>query len=213
MSENSQNPALHIDGNTSLLPAIKAWEIYLNDQGKSHFTVKAFLNDMQLLASFLPPDQAVGNITTNDLNNFLNWLQNSRGVPCSPKTLARRITTLKAFFRWLHQNGRILINPAEKVVQKSVISPLPTVLTKDETIKVIDTAKAYIIEKKPDTRPYTLLLLLLETGIKKGECLALSVKHIELEDEKGPYIFIRYNNPNYRYKARKIPVTSEWVEA
>lgn len=213
MSENSSTPEVHISANTPLVPAMQAWEIYLQDQDKSIFTVKAFMNDMQLLASFLPPDQTVGSITTNDLNNFLNWLQNSRGVPCSPKSLARRITTIKAFFRWLHQNGRIIVDPAEKVVQKSVVSPLPTVLTKVEIINVIETANNYRAATKPDARPYTLLVLLLETGIKKGECLGLSIKHVELDNEKGPFIFIRYNNPNYRYKERKIPVTHEWVEA
>ncbi len=213
MSENSSTPAIHINATTPLVPAMQAWEIYLQDQDKSHFTIKAFINDMQLLASFLPPDQTIGAITTSDLNNFLNWLQNGRGVSCSPKSLARRITTIKAFFRWLQQNGRIIVDPAEKVVQKSVVSPLPTVLTKDEIIQIIDTANAYRSLTKPDARPYALLVLLLETGIKKGECLGLSIKHIELEHEKGPFIFVRYNNPNYRFKERKIPVTNEWVEA
>ncbi len=212
MSENSQSPAIHINPATLLLPAINAWEIYLQDQDKSHFTVKAFISDLSLLASFMPPDQSIGSITTNDLNNFLNWLQTTRGVPCSPKTLSRRITSLKAFFRWLNENGRILIDPAEKVVQKSVISPLPTILTKQETLLVLETANAYRQQTKPDARPAALLLLLLETGIKKGECLALSIKHIELEAEKGPYVFVRYNNPNYRFKERKIPVSNEWVE-
>ncbi|MAT43091.1 MAG: hypothetical protein CL609_12175 [Anaerolineaceae bacterium] len=212
MSENSLSPAIHINANTLLLPAINAWEIYLQDQDKSHFTVKAFISDLLLLSSFLPPDQTIGAITTNDLNNFLNWLQTTRGVPCSPKTLSRRITSLKAFFRWLNQNGRILIDPAEKVVQKTVISPLPTILNKEETLLVLDTANQYRQQTKPDARPYTLLLLLLETGIKKGECLSLSVKHVELEGENSPFIFVRYNNPNYRFKERKIPVSDEWVE-
>ncbi len=212
MSENSLSPAIHINATTLLLPAINAWEIYLEDQDKSHFTVKAFISDLLLLASFLPPDQSIGSITTNDLNNFLNWLQTTRGVPCSPKTLARRITSLKAFFRWLNQNGRILIDPAEKVVQKSVISPLPTILTKEETLLVLETANKYRQQTKPDARPYALLLLLLETGIKKGECLSLSVKHVELEGQNGPFVFVRYNNPNYRFKERKIPVSDEWVE-
>ena len=108
------SPALHITSQTPLLPAIRSWELYLQDQGKSIYTIKAFLGDLQLLANYLPPDKAVGSISTRDLNNFLNWLQNGRGVPCSMKSLARRITSIKAFFRWLHQSGRILVDPAEK---------------------------------------------------------------------------------------------------
>lgn len=203
----------HILSSTPLNPAIQAWEIFLQDQDKSPFTVKAFINDLQLLASFIPPDKAVGSITTNDLNLFLKWLENGRGVPCSPKSLSRRITSIKAFFRWLHNNGRISINPAEKVVQKSVISPLPEVLTPAETGLLLEIAGRFRNAAKADTRYFTLLKLLLETGIKKGECLMLGLNHIDLSSPNGPFIFVRYNNPNYRYKERKISVSTEWVEA
>ena len=116
MSEPS--PAAHITANTPLLPAIRAWEMYLLDQSRSPYTVKAFVGDLQLLAAHMPPDRPVGTITTKDLNQFLQWLQNGRGIPCSPKSLARRITSIKAFFRWLAQSGRISPDPAEKVLQQ-----------------------------------------------------------------------------------------------
>ncbi len=203
----------HIQSNTPLTPAIQAWEIYLQDQDKSPFTVKAFINDLNLLSSFIAPDKSIGAIGTNDLNLFLKWLEKGRGVPCSPKSLSRRITSIKAFFRWLHTNGRIPFDPAEKVIQKSVISPLPEILSEEETNKVLEVANNYRNALKPDTRYYTLVKLLLETGIKKGECLLLSVNHIDLNSNGGPFIFVRYNNPNYRNKERKIPVSLEWVAA
>jgi site-specific recombinase XerD len=211
----STDPALnnaHITAQTLLPPVIRAWEIYLKDQRRSPYTVKAFIGDLQLLATFLPPDLPIGAITTNDLNHFLDWLQNNRGVPCSPKSLARRITSIKAFFRWLHNNAAILTDPAEKVVQQSVISPLPIVLTPEEEQKVLEIAEAYHQAKKPDTRPLCLLLLLLQTGIKKGECLAIAPNHIDLDSPSGPFLFVRYQNPSSRYKERKISLTPEWIE-
>ena len=168
---------------------------------------------MRLLVSYLPPDRTLGKISTTELNNFLDWLVKGRGVPCSPKSLARRITSIKAFFRWLHQNGVLASDPAEKVVQKSVISPLPAVLSADETQAVVDVALAHRRAEKPDARYYALLVLLLETGIKKGECLNLSPNHIDLEAPDGPLLFIRYANPQYRYKERKIPLSQTWIEA
>ena len=137
MSADTKIPS-HITARTSLIPAINSWLIYLNDQGKSPHTVKAFVADMLLLASFLSPDRPLGAITTNELNNFLEWMQKQRGVPCSPKTLARRITSIKAFFRWLIQYGVILVDPGEKVLQQSVTSPLPQVLTEQETLSLLE---------------------------------------------------------------------------
>ncbi|MFZ6028311.1 MAG: tyrosine-type recombinase/integrase [Chloroflexota bacterium] len=209
----STETTAHITPQTSLAPAIQGWRIYLNDQGNSPYTLKAFTGDLNLLASYLPPDRTLESISTTDLNNFLFWMQNQRGVPCSPKTLARRITSIKAFFRWLHQNAILLIDPAEQVVQQSVLSPLPIILTADEVQLALAAADQRRRAAKPDTRHYALLLLLLETGIKKSECLALTLNHIDLEAQQGPIIFVRYASPQHRYKERKITVSPEWLAA
>jgi site-specific recombinase XerD len=213
VTDTSTPFSAHITQQTSLVPAINAWRIYLEDQGSSPHTVKAFSADMLLLASYLPPDRNLGSISTNDINNFLHWMEHVRGVPCSPKTLSRRITSIKAFFRWLHQYGVLLLDPAEKVIQLSVISPLPTVLTPDETQAVLEAANRHRSARKPDARPYTLVSLLLHTGIKKTECLSISLNHIELEPPAGPMVFIRYRNPQHRYKERKITLPDYWVES
>ncbi len=213
MSTDSSSITAHITSNTLLPAAVRAWEIYLNDQGRSYYTVKAFMGDMNLLAGYLSPDASIGSVNTRDLNRFLQWLQNGRGVPCSPKSLARRITSIKAFFRWLHQSGRIAADPAEKVLQQSVISPLPEVLTAAEQEAVLKAALEYRSAKKPDARPYTLLSLLLTTSIKKGECLGINLNHIDLEAKDGPMLFVRYPGTRNRYKERKIDLNAEWVEA
>ncbi len=212
MSPESTSLA-HINAQTPLVPAVNAWRIYLDDQGKSPHTVKAFTADLLLLASYLPPDRSLGLITTNELNNFLEWMQKQRGVPCSPKTLARRITSIKAFFRWLHQYGVVLVDPGEKVLQRSVISPLPQVLSANEVQAVMEIANRHRHTQHPDARYYVLLVLLLETGIKKSECLALSPNHIDMDALNGPLLFVRYASPQHRYKERKIALSQDWVEA
>jgi site-specific recombinase XerD len=106
MSGENTTPIAHLTPQALLLPAILNWESYLLDQGRSKYTIKAFQGDLRLLVSYLPPDRAIGAITTSELNNFLSWLESGRGISCSPKSLARRITSIKAFFRWLHQVWR-----------------------------------------------------------------------------------------------------------
>ena len=209
----STQSTAHISAQTTLVPALNGWEMYLNDQGRSPHTIKAFIADINLLASYLPPDRTIGSITTTDLNNFLDWMQKGRGVSCSPKTLARRITSIKSFFRWLHANGVLLVDPAEKVLQKSVISPLPTVLNPEEVESIVEAADQLRNGENADIRYYTLVTLLLATGIKKGECLNLSPNHVELETPTGPILFVRYANPKYRYKERKIELPEDWVAA
>jgi site-specific recombinase XerD len=198
---------------TPLVPAIKAWESFLYDQGRSPNTVKAFLSDVRLLTRFLPADRTVGTVTTADLNRFFHWMENERDVPCSPKTLSRRITSAKAFFRWLGRYGVLAIDPAEKVVQRSAVSPLPDVLHEDEAQLAQAAADRHRRDKKPDARPYTLLGLLLATGIKKSECLGIHINHIDLGERIGPRVFIRYASPANRYKERKLDLPEEWLSA
>ncbi len=202
----------HITPHTTLSPALKAWEIYLKDQGSSPHTITAFLGDLKLLSSYLPPDKPIGDISLTDLNNFLHWMEHERDVPCSPKTLARRITSLKSFFRWLHEGGAIAANPAEKVVQKSVKSPLPDILTPQETDAILAKGHQLREGEDRDVRSLTLFSLLLHTGIKKGECISLSPNHVHLEAPQGPMIFVRYASPQNRYKERKIKVPQSWVD-
>jgi integrase/recombinase XerD len=209
-----ESSTAHLTTQTGLVQALTAWEIYLNDQGRSPHTVKAFLSDVRLLGETLPPDRTLGDITTNDLNNYLHWLEHERGVSCSPKTLARRVTSMKSFFRWLQKGGAILVDPAEKVVQHSVFSPIPEVLTDAEIEAVKLAADRYRRAVRPDARPYTLLALLLDTGIKKSECLGIHINHIDLSEKPGePYVFIRYASPANRYKERKLTLSGDWVPA
>ena len=203
----------HITTKTLLPTAINGWEMFMYDQGRSPNTVKAFLSDVRLLTQFLAPDQSIGAITTDQLNRFFTWMEKERGIPCSPKTLSRRITSVKSFFRWLSKNGVLSIDPAEKVLQRSAISPLPQVLTDAEYEAVLLAADRHRREKKPDARSYTLVSLLLSTGIKKSECLGIHVNHIDLDAKNGPHVFIRYASPANRYKERKIDLDVDWITA
>lgn len=212
-SKEIKGTPIHLTDRTLLQPAIQAWKFYLKDQGRSPYTVKAFIADLNLLDTFLPADKTIGEISLKDLQNFTDWLENDRGVPCSPKSLSRRITSVKSFFRWLQNGGVIMVDPADKLVQRSVTSPLPTVLTHPEAKSALKTAESFREAEEPDARPYTLLKLLLETAIKKGECRNIGLNHLSVEDPENAYIFIRYTNPRYRYKERKIPVSKDWVDS
>lgn len=203
----------HLNQNTHLTSAIQSWEMFLADQGRSPNTIKAFLSDVRLLTTFLPEDIVIGKVTTKDLNRFFEWMEKERDVPCSPKTLARRITSVKSMFRWLHQYGVLVIDPAEKVAQRSAISPLPTVLTPKEYDEVLLVADRHRRAVKPDARPYALVYLLLTTGIKKSETLGLLLEHLELDTPNGPQIFIKYATPANRYKERKLILPEDWVPA
>jgi site-specific recombinase XerD len=212
MNSQSNDSLSPISASSTLMQAIPLWEVFLQDQRKSHFTIKSFLGDMNLFAGYFPSDKTISDISTSEINNFLNWMQNRRGIPCSPKSYSRRITTIKSFFRWLARYGKVVADPAESVLQRSVISPLPKVLTIEEHSKILEKTLDHRHLPKPDARFFALYKLLIHTGIKKSECLALHQNHIDLENEKGPYLFVRYSQSSNRFKERKIELPEDWIE-
>jgi len=212
MYESSMVSNQFITADSTFPVVIRAWEGYLSDQKKSIYTIKAFKGDIQLLASYFSPDKTIGSVSTKDLLNFLDWMNNERQVPCSPKTNSRRITSIKSFFKWLKTYGVIEYDPAAAVDQKPVASPLPEILTGEEVERVLEAANAYRIQKKPDARNLLLVQLLLSTGIKKSETLGISKNHIERDDPEKPRLHVRYANSTSRAKDRTIDLPASWLE-
>lgn len=197
---------------SSLSAALHVWQDALVGAGRSPNTVKAFAGDLRLLGQFVGAGQSVSAVGTADLRRFLDWMAHRRGIPCSPKTYSRRVTSVKAFFRWLAGNGVIAADPAQAVPQQTVLSPLPDVLTPYEMAAVTKAGQALRKPPHQDARPAALVGLLLHTGIKKGECLALQVHHIDLDGPDGATLFIRYGEVRKRYKERKLPLDPAWVQ-
>ena len=183
-------------------------------KGFSENTIKAFQNDLKFLADYLGRDIKLYHITTQALDEFLPWLAENRGIDFSAKTQARRITTMKVFFGWLHGVGVIGTDPAEPIVQIQARTPLPTIL-RDADVRTL-LLKAQDISRdrqKPDARPYLLVSLLVQTGIKKAECARLLIDDIDIAQPQSPVLTVRYREERYKHKNRVLGLTSTIVPA
>ncbi|MBP7962002.1 MAG: site-specific integrase [Caldilineaceae bacterium] len=205
-------PLLRAD--SSLGVAVTQFEQHMSSKGFSDNTIKAFRNDLKILRAFLDDGRLLRAIGTSDLEEFLEWMQNGRGKPCSAKTLARRITTLKVFFSWLHETGVLGTNPAEPVVQMPVRTPLPSILYDDEINRLQRAAQDFLWDRdKPDARPFLLLSLLIQTGMKKAECANLLVTDLDISRPKTPTIAIRYADTRYAHKNRTLDLHPNIIAA
>jgi len=202
-----------LNAHTSLANAVDAYHDHIAGSELSPHTVKSFIYDLNILIEFAGATRPIGQIAQRDLQNFMDWLVNGRGVPCNPKSLSRRLVTLKAFFRWLADSGIIDDDPAAPIAHKPVSTPLPDILTDTQVDDVLAAASQLRHQEKPDARPYVLILLLLKTGIKKSECMAITLEHIDLSDTEEPALWIRYTDPRYHHKERKLRLDPKWSRA
>lgn len=219
--------ASHADALTSPLradstvaDAVRNFGDFMLRKGFSENTIKAFNNDLKISASYLGPQTRLSQVSTSDLNDFLHWLQHDRGKPCSAKTLARRITTLKVFFGWLHGIGVLGTDPAEPVVQQPARPPLPEILRDDEVNRLLSTARDMLWDRqKPDARPYLLVSLLVQTGMKKAEVARLLITDVDVSQPGSPEARVRYNDEAHAHKNRSmglhgsiVPVLNQYIE-
>ncbi len=199
---------------SKLSAAMGPYQAYMRSKGLSENTIKAFMGDVRLLNRYFKQqgeNPGLNEIGTVELNQFLHWLRyermnkNGELVPCSPKSYARRVTTLKSFFGWLSAAEVLAQDPAAPVIQESVRAPLPRILYDAEVERLARTARDLLWSPtKPDARPYLLVLLLLQTGLKKGEAINLTLNDIDTSNPREPVLFIRYASPRYAHKERKL---------
>lgn len=224
MSEISSQkaPGAEVDPKGSLAPTLRAtsplgdaideYEEQMVSKGFSENTIKAFANDLKILRTFMDGSAVLREIQTQHLESFLEWMQSERGKPCSAKTLSRRITTLKVFFSWLHSVGAIGTDPAEPIVQHSVRTPLPVILNNSDAGKLMRACQDWLWDlQKSDARPYVLVSLLLQTGIKKSEAVKILLDDIERPDTQEPSVYIRYEEERYAHKNRRLSLNTSFL--
>jgi site-specific recombinase XerD len=204
-------PASEADLNphTRLRDAITLFQRHLLMQAKTEHTVKSFTSDLQVLMEHSGDETPLGRFKTSDLNEFLDWMENRRGVPCSRKTYARRVTTLKVFFKWLREIEAISHDPARAVLQRSGPAPLAVILAPDEIAKVSAHANVLRSGEKPDVRPAMLFRLLVDTGIKKSETMRLT--QADVVRDSPPTLTVKHESARNVYKERIIPLDPAWL--
>lgn len=200
-----------LKANSKIEASIVPFLDFLRGEGKTENTIKSFRSDMNLVCEYLGKDRPLGSITTDDLNAFMQWLEFGRGIPCSKKSYARRVTTLKVLFKWLKDRKVVPTDPADKLIQRSGPAPLQPVLNEEEVQSLIASGHEMRRGRKPDTRPVLLVLLLLETGIKKSEAVRLERDHVEGVEGASPQLLITYKRQNV-FKERRLAISLEWVQ-
>lgn len=200
-----------LSAESSLASAIGEWEEWMARKKFSIHTIKSFRSDLNLLARYTGRGKAISKLGTKELQEFLRYLREGRDAPCSPKSYQRRVTSLKSFFKWLHDEKLLNRDPAAPLIHEPVRIPMPEILFDDEVAAMRAAAERLRHDpEKPDARPYLLFTLLLKTGMKKGEAVGIALDHLDLSRSDEPTVFIRYSNPRHNLKERKLALPEDW---
>jgi tyrosine recombinase XerC len=135
-----------------------------------------------------------------DLRRFLAEL---KGRNLKPRTLSRKLSALRSFFKYLQREGVIQSNPAKLLVTPKLDKPLPHFMTEEETVRIIEAPKA---GQRGSLRDQVIFEMLYSTGIRVSELVGMDVDDV---DFFGNIIKVRGKGK----KERLVPVGDQALKA
>jgi integrase/recombinase XerD len=169
--------------------ALERFLKHLQEVSRSSATRIAYSSDLEQLKNHMESHRITQatTIQTEHLEDYVNSLFSQN---YTAKSISRKINSLKTFFRYLHEEKLVSVNPAEALPHPKYDVKPPRILTPEEY-------KALRNVSRLDIRISAIIEILLQTGMRISE-----LANLHLDDIKKNEIYIRSqeNNP-----ARTIP--------
>ena len=153
------------------------------EKSYSNHTIKAYKNDLSRFLAFLPKKiSGFDKVNRESIRGFLESEIDRKDMnkPVSNKTIARRLASIKSFFKYLLQSEQIINNPAALIKTPKVSQILPTFIDQ----KVI---QSLMEGPDPSTskglRDRAILELFYSSGIRLSELIALNFGEIDIENQ------------------------------
>ena len=168
----------------------------LQSKGRSEATVIAYSKDIEQLLNFFSKE-GISSIEDTTIEDLEKYKQNLQDNNYTPKSISRKINSTRTFYRYLLDNSLIQDNPSEKLAHPKFETKPPRVLTEMEYRALRDVSRV-------DVRLYSIVEILLQTGIRIGELAALTLDDIrKSNDGRIDYLYIKAAGS---HPQRKVPL-------
>lgn len=172
-------------------------------------TVAAYRKDIDDLDGFLTeyygtPDWAWSDVDRLTLRGFLGWLDRR---DLARRTIARKLSSVRSLFRFLHREGKLAANPARGMRAPRGDRPLPEPVPRAELDALFALAEEEArANTAAGTRSLALLELLYGSGLRLAEVHGMNLEDL---DYVGERVKVRGKGK----KERIVPLTGAAVRA
>lgn len=167
--------------NNNLLNLMLEFLKYLKDEKNySKLTVINYGKDLKLFLQFLKIEKItdIKKIDYKLMRSYLSFLYEKE---YSKKTIARNISTLRSFFKYLLKENHIKQNPMTLIQNPKPDKKLPKVLYTND---LEDLLKIPDINTSLGQRDSAILEMFYSTGIRVSELVSLKIKDINFYDRR-----------------------------
>jgi len=141
-------------------------------------TITAYAKDLDQFLLFLKESCGLASVKETHHSHIRTWMVSMMSEGLSSRTVNRKLSTLKAYFRFLMRREYIDHNPTDKVPAPKNGQRLPANLKKEEVQRLFDLIP--FEEGFTGMRNRLLLELLYATGMRRSEAIQLRVKDVDL---------------------------------
>ena len=143
---------------------------------RSKNTSSSYSYDLfKFVSYFNDKKKFIEEVKRDDLINYFNHLYNE----LTPRSMARNMTTIRNFYKYLIREEVIKSNPTELIDLPKIRSTLPTVLSILEVDRLLDISFRNVF----DYRNKAMLELMYACGIRVGELTILNTRDIDFENK------------------------------
>jgi len=155
-------------------------------RGRAEHTLTSYGNDIAEFIAFMTlhhgAPQGLAALSDISLRDMRAWMAHMRGPNLGPRSLARKLSAVKTFYRWLAEREgfeatAVLSTRAPKFTQK-----LPRPVSPDAAKDLIDTVETQAPAAWVAARDAAVLTLLYGCGLRISEALALRRGDAPLEE-------------------------------
>ena len=149
------------------------------DRGLAENTVQAYSRDLDQFGDFLRGRgvQAYTDASRQDVIDFIGFLQRDRALARS--TVSRKLSSVRALYRFLLIDGRTQIDPAADVDLPKPAPRLPKVLSVEECLRLLEMPDRSTPEGLRDA---AMIALLYASGLRVSELVALRMHELSLTE-------------------------------
>jgi integrase/recombinase XerC len=145
----------------------------------SAHTILAYHTDLDDFTDFLQNQYAVSDLLQADHNLIRSWLISLIDCKISPRSIHRKLSSLKSFYRYCQKQGIISSSPMLKVVAPKVSKQLPVFLTRDSLDTLLNSVT--FDPGYEGSRDKMIITLFYATGIRRAELVQVKLPDIDLE--------------------------------